>query len=152
MSGEDPGTLLTISGPSGTGELVALYSARGLTQTLTPIAAAIVLRRSINGKMIDMSAPQFRQYASKITCTDQRAPALDGIWPGMEVTVDCVVEIAGSGSAGRSGNDMRTEGDVTYYRPTLTMIVTALNWQIDEYGCAVGWELDLEEKEAPSGS
>jgi len=35
------------------------YSARGLTQTLTPIAAAANMRRTINGELLDLSAGQF---------------------------------------------------------------------------------------------
>jgi hypothetical protein len=64
------------------------YSARGLTQTLEPIEAAISLRRTINGGLKDLSFAQFRKYKSTISCHDQEPPAVDGVWPGHVVTID----------------------------------------------------------------
>jgi hypothetical protein len=61
--------------------------AGGLTKTLQPIEQAKQLRRTASGKLIDVSVEQFRKYRSAISCTDQRAPAIDGIWLGMVVTV-----------------------------------------------------------------
>lgn len=138
-------TLLVLSGPG-----VAPYSARGLTQTLTPIAAAANNRRSINGDLLDLSQPQFRKYASSISCADQIAPALDGVWPGMTLTVDCVAELSfktAGGSPQRTAVTWpgRVEGAYTYYRPRLTMKVMSHNQQLDEYGCVVQWSLELEE-------
>jgi len=137
-------TLLILSGIG-----VPLYSARGLQQTLEPIAAAANLRRTVNGNLRDVSFEPFRKYHSKITCTDQRAPAVDGIWAGMLVTVHCVEELAypSSGSPGRpvvSGSD-RLEGDFIFYRPVLSMMVTALSLQTDEYPADVQWTMELEE-------
>jgi hypothetical protein len=71
-------TLLQIS---GLGTL--LYQARGLTQTLDVIGAAKQQERTINGILMDISNPMFRKYASKISCTDNTAPPLDNIWPGV---------------------------------------------------------------------
>ena len=68
-------------------------SIRGVTQTLVPIGAAAQLMRTVNGTLIDVSAAAFRKYASTIRCSDQAPPALDGIWPGAPVTVDCVAEL-----------------------------------------------------------
>jgi hypothetical protein len=143
-------TLLVLSGPG-----VAPYSARGLTQTLTPIGAAANNRRSINGDLLDLSQPQFRKYASSISCADQLAPALDGVWPGMTLTVDCVAELSYKTSGGSPSRPIvdvasseeatRTEGAYTYYRPRLTMKVMAHNQQEDEYGRVVQWSLELEE-------
>lgn len=147
-------TLLVLSG-----EGVAPYSARGLTQTLTPIEASKSLRRSINGSLKDLSQVQFRKYASTISCADQLAPALDGIWPGQILTVDCVAELSyktAGGSPARdvvdtdssdpsSGEALRTEGAYTYYRPRLTMRVMNHSQQEDEYGRVVQWSLELEE-------
>ena len=139
-------TLLVLSGIG-----IPPYSARGLTQTLAPIAAAASLRRTVNGALVDLSASQFRKYASTITCTDQQAPALDGIWPGAVVVVDCVAELAYAldlvSTAGpeREVVASREEGDWVFYRPRLTMRVTGFEVSRDEWGAAVGWKLDLEE-------
>jgi hypothetical protein len=127
---------------------VPLYSARGLSQTLQPISAATVTRRTINGTLVDLSVDKFHKYASKITCTDVEAPALDGIFPGMEVTVDCVVElVTSSGTINRTAVDgsARTVGAYTVYRPQLDMVVTGFNQTLSEYERSVQWELDLEE-------
>lgn len=144
MSLPAEGTLLILDGIG-----IPLYSARGLSQTLTPIAEATALERSVNGEIIDFSDDQFRLLSSKITCTDQRTPAIDGIWPGMAVSVSCVAELCypTSGSPSRSavsGSDY-TEGSFTFYRPLLEMTVTGFNTLTDEWGASVGWELDLEE-------
>lgn len=128
---------------------VPLYSARGLTQTLEPISAAANMRRSINGILIDVAHDQFRKYKSKITCTDMRTPAIDGIWPGMTVVVDCAAFLSypSSGSPQRTvvaGSEF-TEGSFVFYRPRLTMLVTAFTDQFAEWPGEVEWELELEE-------
>jgi hypothetical protein len=138
-------TLLVISGPG-----VSPYSARGLSQTLTPIQAAQNTRRTVNGSLIDISAAQFRKFRSTISCTDQNTPALDGIWPGEQVTVDCVATLSyktvgGSPSRPVVPGSSYVEGAFTIYRPRLTMIVMNFAVQEDEYGAAISWSLDLEE-------
>src|SRR5436309_12059154 len=70
------------------------YSARGLTQTLEPIEAAASLRRTVNGGLKDLSFAQFRKYRSTISCRDQEPPAVDGVWPGQVVTIDCIAELS----------------------------------------------------------
>jgi hypothetical protein len=53
------------------------YSARGLTQTLELIQAAVGnQKRTINGDFVDWSVPQFRKFHSTISCTDQNAPSV----------------------------------------------------------------------------
>jgi hypothetical protein len=138
-------TLLGISGPG-----ISPYSARGLSQTLEPIDAAKNMRRTINGTLLDVSAEQFRKYRSTISCNDQNTPALDGIWPGMTLTVDCVATLSyktGGGAPSRSvvPGSSYAQGTFTIYRPRLTMIVSNYSVQEDEYGAAVSWSLDLEE-------
>lgn len=137
-----------------TGMRVPPYSVRGLSQTLEPIAAAVNVKRTANGNLRDVSATQFRKFSSTITCTDQQAPALNGIWPGMVVTVDCVSELcyftAGDTDEATpertvvSGSS-RVDGDFTFYRPQLTMMITGLRVITDEYDAAIGWTMDLEE-------
>jgi hypothetical protein len=141
MAGE---TLLALSGIG-----VPPYSARGLSQSLEPIDIAANLQRSINGALIDLSSPSFRKYKSTITGNDQRPPSCDGVWPGRQVVVDCIAELAfaDGGAAQRpivAGSDY-SEAGFTYYRPQLTMVVTGFQLTTDEWGAAVGWTLTLEE-------
>lgn len=145
MASEDEDTtVLVISGPG-----IAPYSARGLTQTLEPIAAAANLRRTVNGSLLDVSASQFRKYRSTISCADQQAPALDNVWPGMLLTVDCAAYLAYpvAGSAGRVvvPDSEYTEGNYVFYRPRLSMRVVQHTQSKDEYGAVTSWSLDLEE-------
>jgi hypothetical protein len=144
-SGAD--TVLTISSFGN-----MLYQARGLTQTLETITAASQLERTINGNLIDVSAAQFRKYQSQISVSSEvDAPPLDGVYPGMEVTVGCAVEL--SYPTGKSGSPHRTEvsgssysqNGFTFYRPLLTMLVKDVKTNLDEWGRKVGWTVDLEE-------
>jgi hypothetical protein len=141
-----PLTLLVISGPG-----MPTYAARGLTQTLDPIDAAGAIARTVNGGLIDLSPVQMRKYKSTISCTDVEAPALDGVWPGMPVTVDCVSELGyltAGGSPQRTvvTGSSRTAGVWTWYRPRLDMMVISYSTSTDEYGAAIGWSLELEEQ------
>lgn len=138
-------TLLVITGIG-----LTPYSARGLKQTLEPIEAAKGhLVRTVNGGFLDLSPPQFRKYKSQITCDDMNAPALDGVFEGLAVTVDCVAELpyptGGTPNRPVVDDSSREDGAFTFYRPRLDMVV--LDWQVttDEWGAAVGWRLDLEE-------
>jgi hypothetical protein len=126
------------------------YSARGISQTLQPIGGAGQMRRTVNGTLVDISATQFRKYRSTIACTDQQQPALDGVWPGMTLTIDCVSELSyktGVGTAGRTAvsGSSRTESGFTFYRPVLTMKVVDYSVDTDEWGASIGWQLQLEE-------
>ena len=139
-------TLLVISGDG-----VAPYSARGLTHTLDPVGEAAVVARSVNGTLVNLSPPQFRKFKSTISCTDVSSPALAALWPGVVVDVDCVSEITyrtslGSPVPDRAVAGSRTEGDYTYDRLRLTMMVVAPWTQsTDEYGASVLWQLELAE-------
>jgi len=143
-SGAD--TLLTISGLGG-----FQYQARGITQTLSLINEASDNERSVNGTLINLANPIFQKYMSRITCTDVDAPPLDGLWPGMEVTVECAVslcyKVGNPGSPGRpavSGSDYQ-QGSFIFYRPQLVMLVKTLNQNFEEWKGDNGWSLELEE-------
>ena len=138
-------TLLKISGIG-----VTPYSARGLTQTLEIIPAGVAMRRTVNGSLVDITAPQFRKYRSTISCTDQQPPPLDKLAPNMILEVECVSQLAyltASGSPERTPvtGSSYVEGDFTFYRPKLNMRVTGFRITEDEYGASIGWQLDLEE-------
>lgn len=138
-------TLLKISGVG-----MSPYAARGLTQTLGPIEQAKNIRRTINGESIDLSAEQFRKYASVITGSDQMPPGVDGIWPGHIVEVECIgelqyVTIGGSAARPKVAGSERTEGIYTYYRPVLDMRVMDFDQTFDEWNAQVSWTITLEE-------
>jgi len=137
-------TLLFLAGVG-----VPPYSARGLTQTLEPIDAAQNIQRSINGEPMDLSSEQFRKYKSTISCSDQQPPAVDGVWPGHYVTVDCVFELCypeyGVPQRTAVEGSQREESGFIFYRPRLYMIVMGFNATKDEYGATTGWSMELEE-------
>lgn len=140
-----PDTLLVIS-PQG----IPPYSARGVKQTLDPIDQAKNLRRTVNGQLISLTPSQFRKYRSTITCDDMNVPAIDGVFPGDQVVVSCVEElsyvtIGGSPQRTVVSGSSRVDGNYTFYRPQLTMLITDTHVETDEWGAKVGWRIDLEE-------
>jgi hypothetical protein len=140
----------TILSITGFGNM--LYQARGLSQTLEVIGAATQLERTINGTLVDISAAQFRKYASKITApSDVNAPPIDGVFPGQLVTVHCAVGMSFlTGTPGLprrpivSGSDF-VEGAYTFYRPVLEMRIKSIETHFDEWKNVIGWTLELEE-------
>jgi hypothetical protein len=141
-------TLITIT---GFGDFK--YQARSATQTLEIIGGATQLERTINGELIDLSAPQFRKYITKIGVSAEINPTpMDGMWPGMEVVVQCAVQLAkvttSPDTLGRnavSGSIWYANG-YTFYRPELTMLIKTLETHFDEWKNVVGWSIELEEK------
>lgn len=139
-------TLLTITGLD-----LGLWSSRGCDQSLEPIEQSKYVKRTINGNAHDLSLPQFRKYRSRVTCNDINAPAFDKRWPGVELIVDCIPELSyktAGGSPGRTvvTGSSRTEGDYTFYRPQLVMLLTSWDFTFNEWGDETGWTMDLEEK------
>lgn len=127
-----------------------LYSSRGLTQTYQPIAAANNVSRSINGNAMDLSYEQFHLYSSEITCTDFDSPSLDGVWPGMFISVDCTFELSyitalGSPQRNAVAESSVARGDFTHYRPHMEFVVVDFSVGHDEYQDSYNWRLSLEE-------
>lgn len=127
------------------------YSARGLSQTLEPIDQAKQLERTINGELLDLGYAPMRKYKSTISGSDQKAPAVDGIWPGQIVWVDCIAQLCHSNTVATFGREPVDYDDIheiqgfIYYRPRLHMMVTGYSTDEDEWGAVVGWKIDLEE-------
>lgn len=148
ISRTDP-TVLRLSGIG-----VMPYSAAGLKQSLAPIDEAKQIERTINGELIDFSYTPMQKYKSTITGSDLRPPAVDGVWPGKIVTVDCIATLSFLTDEGvtfaRDPVDYDTgvwfEQGFTVYRPRLEMMVMDFSIDEDEYGAVVGWKLDLEER------
>lgn len=130
---------------------VPLYSARGLTQALSPIDASSHGERSINGVMMDFSYSQFRKYQSVITCTDQRVPAIDNVWPGQVVLISCICELAYpiGGSPGRQvvfgSSREETDSGFIFYRPVLQMMLAPWALTYPEYARDIQWQLSFVE-------
>lgn len=124
------------------------YSARGLSQTLEPINEALHVERTINGELLNLGYEVMQKYKSTIIGSDQRPPAVDGVWPGTLVTVDCIATLSypEGGTAGRTPvvDGVLENGYVTY-RPRLEMMVINFSIDEDEWGATVGWKLELEE-------
>lgn len=133
-----------------TGIGVPPYSSRGLQQTLEPIDQAANLRRNLNGQLLDLSIVEFQKYKSTISGTDQKAPAVDGNWPGKIVEVDCISELVypeyGTPQRPVVDGSSYDEAGFTHYRPRLTMMVTGFNITTDEWGAQVSWQMTLEEE------
>jgi len=130
------------------------FSARGLSGTLAPCDMAQgldKLARTVNGTLISIAAPQMRKYRLEANGNDVAAPALDGLWVGMQVAVDAHVELAyltAGGSPARTpvAGSSRVDGDYTYYRPHFDMLVVGHQIERDEYAAAVKWSMTLEER------
>jgi hypothetical protein len=153
-------TLLVITPVSGVeGFGLTQFCARGISQTLEPITGpgsggsvmGTWVRRDINGTAVSIAKPQFRKYASTITCRDVEAPNFDNAWLGQLVIVDCAIELnfpTLSGSPGRAvvAGSLREEGHFTFYRPQLEMLVVGISHSHDEYPHDYNWKLDLIER------
>jgi hypothetical protein len=141
----NPNTVLAITGIN-----IPPYAARGLVETLAPIPAGNQLVRTVNGTLIDLSTPEFFKYAVLITGNDQQPPGYNGLRIGTLVTVDCISELSYLTSGGTPNRTVvtgssRTEGTFTFYRPKLTMRVTAFDMTRAEWDARVSWTLALEE-------
>jgi hypothetical protein len=126
------------------------YAARGARQTLKPINASKMQRRTVNGELLDLAPAQFTKYETEITCTDVDSPATDGVWPGLILTLDCVAELAYLTAGGTPqrpvvAGSSRVEGAFTYYRPQLVVMVTDWSIEENEWGRAVAWSIHAEE-------
>lgn len=127
------------------------YAARGLTQRIEPIDQSGFLVRDWNGNLLDLSNPNFQKYRTVINGGDQAPPAIDGIWPGLLVTIGCLQELSyKTGMAGAPhrtavAGSSRTEGAFTFYRPQLSCRITAFDVEEDEWGAVVNWTLEAEE-------
>jgi len=149
-------TLLVLIGPG-----MPPYSARGVSQSLEPIEQSSQAKRTVNAELIDLSAAQFRKYRSTITCKDQQAPAFDGVFPGLILTVHCVKELAVRHEADTENpTELPTDVDLgrlavpgsvrqadgfIFYRPVLEMMVISCPQEVEEWEAEEGWSLELEE-------
>ena len=120
-------TLLSI-----TGITIPDYAIRGLTLDLQLVTASDGLRRSVNGELLDLTAPQFRKYSATLSCEDQDVPTLTDIWQGQIVTVTCIPGVGPVNDA--SGGTL-----------TLNMMVNSWTTSRAEWDSLTNWTIELLE-------
>lgn len=148
---------MTIASPEWTvlritGLGVVPYSTRAATQSLEPIGqAAANIYRDVNGVLRTVGGTtSFQKYRSAISGSDMRPIAVNGVWPGKLVTVQCITTLAyltdteAPARAVVPGSSF-VEGDWTFYRPQLAMMVLSYSLEEAEYEGAVSWSMELEE-------
>jgi hypothetical protein len=140
-------TLLVISGDG-----MPPFAVRGINQTYEEIDAATnSFMRTVNGGLRDFGSPQFKnKYKTSISCNDQQSPAFDNLRAGDVVTMDCIGEMAyltigGAPQKVVVPGSSRVEGDFTFYRPRLFVMIKTKRQDHDEWGASIGWTLEAEE-------
>ena len=141
-------SVLVISGISG----IPLFSSYNAQQDLGYIEASKNLDRDLNGNLVDLSRPELQKYTTSISANDVMFTiGMDGMWPGQQVTIDCIVEfIYGVGQSPAypavPGSDyLLPDGLFRSYRPRITMMIEDFSIKYDEWGARVGWTLKASE-------
>lgn len=142
------GTFLEIiPGTEADSPLLTPYSARGLTESFGRLPGT--QRRTINGKLRSLTPVQFRKYTMNISCKDLETPALDDAFIGQEVLVRCASEFSypNAGTPQRSvvTGSSRVDGEFTFYRPELTMMVIDIKTDFAEWEADKTFQISFEE-------
>ena len=103
------------------------FSARGCTQTLTPIANG-ELRRTVNGELLFTGSAAHQKYRARLRCLDQASPALEGISRGEAVEVGCITRLVQE----LVGDSFTT--DVVLARPCVPGSVWATTYDAHQVG------------------
>lgn len=135
--------LLTLSGQG-----ISPYAIRGVQQSYDWIEQAKQVKRTINGKAKDLSLAQFRKLLTTVSCNDQAPP----VWipPGTLLTVGCAAymsykTVGGSAQYTAVSGSSHVDGDYTFYRPSVAMILRELTIDADVWQAGVNWSMTLEE-------
>lgn len=126
------------------------FSARGVVQTLEPIAVVAPVR-TVNGGLVNLAPPQFQKFRSTLTCEDVDPPAFAGMWVGSLVSVACIEEVGYLTISGSPMPDIpvvrtRISGAHTFDRLDLLMMVMEPWTQTrNEAAGKTSWQLVLEE-------
>lgn len=151
MALDTTGTILTIRNASSDGlSLLPFYSARGLTQKLEYIDGALAQERTVNGELVDLSLDRFRKLRTVISATDVRPPSIINCRPGLLVVIECChldsyPTIGGTPARTPVSGSQFTEGDFTFYRPTLTCMLGKPSGSFEEWEAGNAWALPAEE-------
>lgn len=104
---------------------------RGISVTLR-LDANGSLERDVNGTLVDLTLTGFQKYSASVSCTDQEAPALTGIYKGSGPhTVTLIPNL---------GVSNMTDGTLV-----LSMMVDELEVSDHEWDATVDWSLELVE-------
>lgn len=141
------GTIVTISDGK---DVLPFYSARGGIQTMGVIGAAKVQRRTVNFQLVNLALSRARKYTSTLSANDIRPPSRDDVWPGKVVTVGCAYllcypTVGGVPSRDVVSGSQKVEGNFTFYRPVLTMMIGEPQGKFDEWKAGYDWSLPMEE-------
>src|SRR5262245_56792481 len=123
---DPPYTLISINGID-----FSDFSARGISMTLTPIDQAANVARDCLGQLIDISIAQFKQYKISISCTDNDAPELTGVWPGSDIEVTCLPR-------------MNSTSDTPL---VIVAKVTSWNTSREEWNAEISWQIEAEQRQ-----
>jgi hypothetical protein len=143
-------TILTIHTSDDGKNMMPLYAARGLSQTLDPIDGASFTARTVNAELVDLSVSRFRKFKSTISGKDQRPPSRDDVWPGRVVYVGCAYllsfpTIGGTPSRTVVSGSEFTEGNFTFYQPLIQFMILKPTGSFDEWQAGYDWSIPLEE-------
>lgn len=141
------GSIVTMSDGK---DVLPFYSARGAIQTMGVIGAAKVQRRTVNFQLVNLALPRSQKYTSVLSAKDIRPPSRDNVWPGKVVTVGCAYLLCYPTSGGTPSRAVMSgsqfvEGNFTFYRPILTMMIGAPEGKFDEWQAGYDWSLPMEE-------
>lgn len=151
MALDDTGTILTIrDADTDALDRLPLYSARGLSQTLDYVDGAMDQMDTVNGETVDLSIDRFRKLKTTISATDVRPPSAIALRPGLVVVVECAYidsypTIGGTPGRTPVSGSQFVEGNFTFYRPTLTMMVGAKSGRFEEWEAGYAWSIELRE-------
>ncbi len=70
-----------------------LLSSRGCLQTLQPCAPQKIYR-TIDGRLITITTPLHQKYVSTLRCKDSEGIAIEGLWTGAALWVDCIQRLS----------------------------------------------------------
>lgn len=142
---DPPDTVLVISGVG-----LSPFACRFATQTYAVLSGTF--ERTVNGKLVSTSAPeQVQKYTTTITFNDTDSPGFDGLFVGRRVIVDWIQEFSFLTVGGVPAREvvegsLRVEGDSTFYRPRMPMLVKGISGSTPEWDGMSPAQLDLEEE------
>lgn len=126
------------------------YALRTIKQTHEIIPQAQQQRRTVNSILRNFARDEWQKIKSTITCTDQQDPGFTRLKLGTITTIDCVFWISYRTSA--PGVEPRypvvesyADGDYTFYRPRIVMMVINHRTEWDDNNAVSGWVMEVEE-------
>jgi hypothetical protein len=151
MALDTTGTILQLYNASTDAvSLLPLYSSRGITQTLAYIDGALNQGETVNAETVDLSVARFRKLRSVVSARDVRPPGRDDVFPGLKVICESAYTlfyptIGGSPARTPVAGSQFIEGDFTFYRPKMTMMVGRMDGSFEEWEAGYAWSIELKE-------